>query len=132
MSETNFQLLPRKERLKALKDNSKEVSMQEYYLELSEFEISEREHEHSKKAIELESLDSEFKKIKAKYTEELKTLKDSMHTILHEIKEGKRHVRSECYLLPNFDTGKMEFYVDSGLKVKERELDPDEYQLSIK
>lgn len=126
-----FQDVSRIERLKLLKDNAHKTSIEDYYLELELNEISEREHNYSQQAIKLQELEVEFKQIKAQYTEETKSLKGDMQNILHELETGKRYVKSECYLIPDYDNNLMGYYTVSGLLVKSRDLDEEDYQLRI-
>lgn len=98
----------------------------------SEEEIAAMEKEHTNKCVKIDTIEEKIALVKAENAPVLKQLKTDTKSCRKNLKRGFTYEEHECFLVPNFETGMMEF-VDqqTGEILQERKLFPDEKQLRL-
>lgn len=98
------------------------------YFEPEELDVMIREN--TQKQIELDVIQEEIDKLKEKHAETQKRLKLESSALRKLIRDGFTEEQRDCYLMPNYTSGNMEYTdVKTGELLFERRLRPEERQL---
>lgn len=104
----------------------------EIHVQFTEDEMNAMRKTLADTTIEQAIADDEFAIIRAAHNGEKKERKAKMKTLLADIRNERALRQVMCDLIPNFETGMMEFYsIETGAKVHERRLKPEEKQLRL-
>jgi hypothetical protein len=76
-------------------------------------------------------LEEEFQEVKDEHKAKLKPIKKGIRTALLLIRNKQIEDIREVYLVPNYNTGKMEIVGLTGAVIEKRNLTPDEMQVSL-
>lgn len=93
-------------------------------------EIEKMQGEHTRKLLDADKKCAELKALKAVKQGEIKDIYESALVLRNEIAAGSKAINVECYLVPDFDKGMMNYVdADKDEVVFSRRLTPDERQL---
>lgn len=98
---------------------------------LSDSDLMRRMDILSNLMYEQESDDDEFKVHRTEYNARKKDRAESMRSVLKDIRAKQTMKEQTVYYVPDFDTGRMEIYNESGDLIENRRLRPEERQTSI-
>jgi len=104
---------------------------QRYMRRLTETEINNYRKEVADLSIEAEILEEDFQVVKDDLKAKLKPIKKAIRTALHLVRYKQIEDIREVYLVPNYNTGKMEIVDLTGDVIEKRNLTPDEMQVSL-
>ena len=97
----------------------------------SEDEIEKKKAQHFEDSVKLDFAEQEKKEYIREKNQEIKKLKISAAKAMAEVKKGYREESQEVYLVPDFDSGIMEYITKSQEVVASRRLRPDEMQDTV-
>ena len=107
--------------------------------ELVEYEVPLNDEDMIKIAEDLGEYDSEIQRIKDGLTKAMNEAKSRIKDyelkigeLAREAREGVRHEVSECDVVMNWETGKVEYHLaDTHVCIKERDITTEERQLKM-
>lgn len=110
--------------------NGKEVIS--HKVNFSDDEIAKMKTEHTEQCIEMDTIEETILAVKMLHAERMKELKQLSKSTRKKVKQGFHYIQKECYLVPNFTTGMMQYCeVETGDVIMERKLYPDERQMKL-
>ena len=129
---TIFSHLSPEERLAAIQALSEGEETLTYTKPLSREEMDEYRENLTDEMIKARSLEEQFAQQKAAHKERIDPVNRGIAELLGIIRAKAIEVREECFLVPNYEAGMMEFYNANGELVDSRRLRPEERQTTIK
>lgn len=114
-----------------LLDNCSGRDTTTFHRRLTEDEIKERSELLVDNMLSVSKADQELADAKEEHKNTVKPLLAANKTLLHELKSKHAEVEGTLYLLPNFESGMMEFVDENGDIIHTRKLKPDERQGNI-
>lgn len=127
-----YQDLSPEDRLNTIQAMSEGSEEMVYTKNLSREELDEYRENLTDSMVKIDQLESEFKMVKEEHAARIKPLKADNSFLLGIIKRRAIDITEQCYLIPDYDGGMMEYYNANGELVHSRRLKPEERQTSIK
>ena len=136
-NESNSRILPELEttapedRLRLLKDNCEKTEQFNYSKPYEASEMVVIKDRYSQNGIEVQSVEEQKKQANEEFSTVLKPLKEEQKELLESIKHKAKVVTETVYLMPDHDTGDMNYCNALGEVVYSRKLMPAEKQTRI-
>lgn len=115
------------ERVKELKKVCKTKTVKAFKRSLTESDIEKELRVYADLGIKLQEAELEKSEIVKTHNEGIKAIEAEMDVSLDVIKNGKKEVSDDLYLVPNYDSGQMETFDRFGELIETRRLTPDEH-----
>lgn len=115
------------ERVKELKKVCKTKTVKAFKRSLTESDIEKELRVYADLGIKLQEAELEKSEIVKTHNEGIKAIEAEMDVSLDVIKNGKKEVSDDLYLVPNYDSGQMETFDKFGELIETRGLTPDEH-----
>lgn len=98
----------------------------------TEDELNALREQFATVALALDDEAEAFKLVREEFKARIKPKEQERRELAGQVRHRYRDETIECYLVPDFDSGMMEFIaIATGEKVDERRLRPDERQMNI-
>ena len=128
----SYQSYERAARLEILSENAQKKERYTYFKQLSEDELNEEKEKYFKHKAELDAIEAEFEKAKAKYKEE-KAMPESIVSQSYQVIKNKGlNVTEMVYLIPDYSNGTMDYVNEGGESVFNRRMFANERQIMMR
>jgi hypothetical protein len=115
-----------------VRERSVAKEMRQIRSHYSKDELDTLREDFTDTSLKRDDLEEQFSEIRKDFKTRIVEQRDKGKALALEIRNRYHDDEVECYLVPDFDAGMMEYYsVDTGEKVDERRLRPDERQATI-
>lgn len=100
-------------------------------LHFSPQQLTERRKLITDLAIELMKEEDAWREIRTEHEAKVKPLKEKLSLTAREVHRGFEETEAECYLVPDQESGRMDYVLEDGTIAFSRPLYPEERQLNL-